>query len=106
MEMNKDDEKQNMMRHSMAHVMAKAIYKLYPNTKFAIGPSVDDGFYYDIDLDKSLSEEDFDAISKKMDEIIKNDEPFIRKEGSKEEALKLFENQPYKIELINELPQG
>ena len=104
-EMSKE-EKQNMMRHSMAHVMAKAIYKLYPNTKFAIGPSVDDGFYYDIDLDKSLTEEDFDAISKKMDEIIKNDEPFIKKEVSKEEALKLFENQPYKIELINELPQG
>lgn len=93
-----------MPRHSMAHVLAKAVMELYPTTKLTIGPAVDNGFYYDIDLNKNLSPDDFPAIEKKMKEIINKGEAFKRVEVSKEKALELFKGNEYKIEIINELP--
>ena len=98
--------KQDMYRHSMAHILAKAITELYPSVKLTIGPSIEDGFYYDIDLDKSITPEDFKVIEDKMAEIIKRDEDFTRKEVSKEEALALFKDNDYKTEIINELEDG
>ena len=102
----KQEEKQSMMRHSMSHVMAKAIRNLFGDVKFAIGPSIDNGFYYDMELDHTITPDDFEAIKKEMDSIIASNQPFVKKEVSKEEALRLFADQPYKIELINDLPDG
>ena len=102
----KREEQQKMYRHSMAHVLAKALTEIYPDIKLTIGPAIDDGFYYDVDLDASITVEDFKRIEEKMSEIIKRDELFIRKEISKSDALKLFKNNPYKFEIINELPNN
>ena len=93
-------------RHSMAHILAKAVVALYPEAKLTIGPAIEDGFYYDIELNKSLSTEDISAIEKKMKEILNKGEDFSRKVVSKEQALKLFDGNPYKMEIINELPEG
>lgn len=98
------DEKLHMMRHSLAHVLAKAIMSLYPKTKLTIGPAIEDGFYYDIDLDTPITPDQYAAIEKKMDEIIRKGEEFRREVVSKEKALELFKNNEYKTELINELP--
>ena len=100
------DEKLHMMRHSLAYVLAKAIMSLYPKTKLTIGPAIEDGFYYDIDLDTPISPDQYAAIEKKMDEIIRKGEEFRREVVSKEKALELFKNNEYKTELINELPAG
>ncbi|HCG58017.1 MAG TPA: threonine--tRNA ligase [Clostridiales bacterium] len=100
------DEKLHMMRHSLAHVLAKAIMSLYPKTKLTIGPAIEDGFYYDIDLDTPITPDQYAAIEKKMDEIIRKGEEFRREVVSKEKALELFKNNEYKTELINELPVG
>ena len=96
--------KENMYRHSMAHVLAKAVTALWPEVKLTIGPAVDNGFYYDVDLEHSITPEDFEAIQNKMDEIIKNNEDFVRLEVSKAEAIDMFKGNEYKVELINELP--
>ena len=93
-------------RHSMAHILAKAIVSLYPQTKLTIGPAIEDGFYYDIDLDHSITNEEYDLIEKKMKEILNKGENFTRTVVSKEEALKLFAGNEYKTEIINELPEG
>lgn len=98
------DEKLHMMRHSLAHVLAKAIMSLYPKTKLTIGPAIEDGFYYDIDLDTPITPDQYAAIEKKMDEIIRKGEEFRREVVSKQQALQLFKNNEYKTELINELP--
>ena len=100
------DEELMKARHSLAHILAKAIMELYPQTKLTIGPAIDDGFYYDIELDYSITPDDFDKIEKRMKEIINKGEDFTRKVVSKEEALKLFKDNEYKSEIINELPQG
>ena len=92
-------------RHSMAHILAKAITELYPSVKLTIGPAIDNGFYYDVDLEQSITPDDFKAIENKMNEIIKRDEVFTRKEVSKSEALEIFKANQYKVELINELPE-
>lgn len=100
------DDKSNdleMMRHSTSHVMAGAVKTLFPDAKFAIGPAVEDGFYYDFDLPRTLTMEDLPAIEAKMKEIIAAKQPFIREEISTAEALQIFYDQPYKIELINDL---
>ena len=102
---NEKEQQLEIARHSMAHVLAKALTKLYPQVKLTIGPSIDDGFYYDIDLDKNLTPEDFAPIEKRMKEILNKGEEFVRKEISKQEALNLFANNPYKVEIINELPE-
>ena len=100
-----DEQKQEMYRHSMSHVMAKAIKQLYPGVKLAIGPAIDNGFYYDFD-NLNITQADFDKIEAKMRDIIANNEDFVRKEVSKTEALEMFIDEPYKTELINELPLG
>lgn len=105
MEINEKNEKLQMARHSLAHILAKALTELYPSTKLTIGPAIEDGFYYDVDLDEQLTPDHFSAIEKKMKEIINKGEPFVRKEVSREEALKLFEGNEYKTEIINELPK-
>ncbi len=100
------NEKQNMYRHSMSHILAKAIKELYgENVKLAIGPAIDNGFYYDFD-NLSINQEDFKKIEDKMNEIICRNEDFVRSEVSKEKALEMFKDEPYKIELINDLPEG
>ena len=103
-----ENEKLQTIRHSCAHVMAEAILHLYPGTKIAIGPSIDNGFYYDFDFpqDTKFTENDFPKVEKEMRKILSGNHEFIRKEVSKEEALKLFQDQPYKIELINDLPEN
>ncbi len=99
-------EKQKMFRHSMAHVLAKALRKLYPGVQLGIGPSIDTGFYYDIKMKHNLSPEDFEKIEAEMNAIISKGEEFTRKEISKAEALKLFADEKYKVELIEELEDG
>ncbi len=99
------NKKQEMYRHSMSHILAKAIKELNPNVKLAIGPAMDNGFYYDFD-NVSISPDDFGKIEDKMREIINKNEDFTRLEVSKQEALDLFKDEPYKTELINELPDG
>ncbi|MCQ2597945.1 MAG: threonine--tRNA ligase [Treponema sp.] len=101
------DENLQIVRHSCAHVMAEAVLHLYPNTKIAIGPAIDTGFYYDFDFGEvKISDSDFGAIEKEMRKILAGNHDFVCKEVTKEEALKLFADQPYKVELINDLPDG
>jgi threonyl-tRNA synthetase len=95
--------KLEMMRHSASHIMAEAVKSLFPDAKFAIGPAIEDGFYYDFDLPRPLAMEDLPAIEAKMKEIIAARSPFVREEIPVKEALKLFCDQPYKIELIKDL---
>lgn len=92
------------MRHSAAHIMAEAVLSLFPDARLGIGPAVDNGFYYDFELSRSLTPEDLPVITRKMEEIIRSDKPFLRREISRAEALELFKNQPYKLELIEDLP--
>ncbi len=100
------DESLMMARHSMAHVLAKAIMELYPSTKLTIGPAIEDGFYYDIDLDVNLTPADYSKIEKNMQEILNKGESFKREVVSKEKALEIFANNEYKVELIKELPEN
>ncbi len=93
-----------VLRHSASHIMAEAVASLFPDVKFGIGPSTVDGFYYDFDLPRSLTPEDLSAIEAKMHEIVSLNLPFIKEEVDKKTARKLFANQPYKLELIDELP--
>ncbi len=92
----------DIYRHSASHVMAQAVSELYPEAKFGIGPAIEDGFYYDFDLKKSLTPDDLTKIEKQMKKIIQSNLPFTSEEMSKEKAIELFNslNQPYKIELI------
>ena len=101
------DEKLQVVRHSCAHVMAEAVKHLFPGTKIAIGPAIDNGFYYDFDFptDHKITEDDFAAVEKEMRKIIASGAEFTRKEVSREEALKLFADEPYKVELIKDLPE-
>jgi len=92
------------MRHSAAHVMAEAVQSLFPETKFGIGPAIEDGFYYDFELPQALVADDLPVIEAKMKEIIAADVPFVREEMDKAKARQLFSTQPYKLELIEELP--
>ncbi len=104
-----DKEGRAAMWHSSAHLMAAAIEELYPGTKFGIGPDIENGFYYDIDLgNRTLSPDDLPGIEKKMQEITGKKQPFIRKEVPKQEALEYYKkkNDEYKVELINELEDG
>jgi len=96
----------SMLRHSTSHVMAAAVKNLFPSVKVAIGPSIENGFYYDFDFERGFTPEDLIAISSEMKKIIKAKTPFIKKEVTKEEALEFFKDEPYKTELINDLPEG
>jgi threonyl-tRNA synthetase len=95
-------EGRHVLRHSTAHVMAQAVTQLWPGAKFAIGPPIDDGFYYDFDLPggATFSEEDLERIEARMREIVAADQPFVREEHSIDEGLSLFADQPYKREII------
>ncbi len=104
--MKKIDEELMMQRHSMSHILAKALEQLFDNVSLAIGPSIDNGFYYDVDMQDNLTPDDFSKIEKKMKEILNKGEVFKREEISKPEALNLFKNNTYKKELINELPEN
>ncbi|OQA89859.1 MAG: Threonine--tRNA ligase 1 [Elusimicrobia bacterium ADurb.Bin231] len=96
------------LRHSTSHVMAQAVCDLFPGTKIAIGPAIDDGFYYDFDTPQNFVPEDLVKIENRMKEIISGDHKFVRSEIPKKEALEYFQklNEPYKIELINDLVDG
>ncbi len=100
------DSKLYRIRHSTAHIMAQAVLEKFPEAKIAIGPPIEDGFYYDFDLPRALTEEDLAEIEGRMREIIKEGHEFKRKEVSADEARHLFEAQPYKQELIDGLEQG
>lgn len=107
MEIKKIEDKElEKARHSLAHILAKALMQLYPETKLTIGPAIEDGFYYDIDLDHSITSDEYDKIEKKMKEILNKGEDFTKKVVSKKEALELFKDNPYKVELINEFPEN
>lgn len=102
------DEKLKKIRHSLAHVMAEAVKAFYPSVHLAIGPVIENGFYYDFEFpeDSKFTEEDFPKIEEKMREILSGNHPYIRREISKEEALSFFKNEPYKVELINDFPEN
>ena len=100
----KEDERLNKLNHSCAHLMAQAIKHLYPEAKFWVGPVIEEGFYYDIDLgDKVLTEEDIPVIEKEMKKISKDGKRIVRHELTREEALNMFASDPYKIDLINNM---
>ncbi|MGB7581894.1 MAG: threonine--tRNA ligase [Sedimentisphaerales bacterium] len=98
---SKDTEGLEIMRHSCAHIMAEAICLLWPKTKLVYGPTVDDGFYYDIDLDEPIRPGDFERIEEKMSEIVKADKPFIRKEMTRAEAIAKLGGEKYKTDNVN-----
>ena len=103
---NKDEEALPVLRHSAAHLMAQALKRLYPNVHFGVGPAIDNGFYYDIDNgDQPITEEDFAKIEKEMQKIVSENLEIHRREVTRAEALELFANDPYKVELINDLPE-
>ena len=99
----KSDDALNIMRHDLAHVLAEAVISIFPDAKPTIGPFIKNGFYYDFDMDNSLSDEDISKIESKMKTILKEGRSFTKKTVSKEEALNVFANNKYKIELINNL---
>ena len=100
------DEAFALLNHSTAHLLAEAVQHLFKGAKFGIGPSIEDGFYYDIDFgDYVLKEEDLPKIEAEMKKLSKKNEYIVRKNVSKAEALELFKDNEYKVELINELPE-
>ena len=94
------------LRHSTAHVMAQAVLEIFPEGKVAIGPPIEDGFYYDFDLPRPLTPEDLEAIEQRMGKLISGNHPFVRREVSVEEAKALYADQPYKLELIDGIVAG
>ena len=102
----KENEKLSKLNHSCAHVLAQAVKHLHPNAKFWVGPVISEGFYYDMDLgDITLTNEELAKIEKEMKKIIKDGKKIIRHELSRQEALEMFKDDPYKIDLINEMPE-
>jgi threonyl-tRNA synthetase len=101
-----EDSQLYRIRHSAAHVMAQAVLEFYPETKYTIGPPIENGFYYDFDLPVALAAEDLEKIEKRMRQIIAAGHPFVKKVVSAEEARKIFADQPYKLELIDGLEKG
>ena len=103
----KEDEKLSVLNHSCAHLLAQAVKHLYPNAKFWVGPVIEDGFYYDIDLgDEVVKEEDLDKIEKEMKKISKDGKRIYREEISKSEALEKFKDDPYKVDLISRMDEN
>ena len=102
-----DEEGIEILRHSASHIMAQAVQHLFPNAKFAIGPAIENGFYYDIDIGRSLNEDDLKNIEKEMKRIVGANYPFQRRELSKQEALDYFRNKgdEYKVEIINDIDE-
>ena len=103
----KEDAKLSVLNHSCAHMMAQAVKRLYPQAKFWVGPVVSEGFYYDIDLgDDVIKDDDLAKIEKEMKKIAKDGKRIVREEITKAEALELFGDDPYKLELIQDLEDG
>lgn len=103
----KENEKLSIMNHSCAHMMAQAVKRLYPNAKFWVGPVISEGFYYDIDLgDDVIRDEDLEKIEKEMKKIAKDGKRIVRKEITKAQAMEMFQDDPYKIDLIQDLEDG
>jgi len=102
------EEGKKILRHTASHVLAQAVKRLYPNTKLAIGPAIDDGFYYDFDTEVNFTTEDLKAIESEMKKIVKERIRLERFTLPKAEAVKLLEDmdEPYKVELVNDLPEG
>jgi threonyl-tRNA synthetase len=102
-----EDSELYKIRHSVAHIMAQAVMEMFPGeARIAIGPPVEDGFYYDFELPRSLTQDDLDAVEQRMRAIIAGNHPFVRREVSADEAKQEFQNQPYKLELIEGLEKG
>src|SRR5512135_3076944 len=101
-----EDTELYRIRHSAAHVMAEAVLEMFPEAKYTIGPPIENGFYYDFDLQQPLSQEDLEMIEKRMRQIIARHHKFVRKAASADEARQIFKDQPYKLELIDGLEQG
>ena len=102
-----DEKGKGAFRHTTSHIMAQAIKRLYPNIKLAIGPSIAEGFYYDVDSDTPLTADDLEKIEKEMKKIVKEDLAITRFTKSREDAIAYFKekNEPYKVELIEDLPE-
>ena len=94
------------LRHSTAHVMAEAVLEMFPDAQIAIGPAIENGFYYDFDLPRPLTDADFETITKNMRKIINSGKEFVRKEVTREEAREIFKDQKYKLELLDAIPEG
>lgn len=102
----RDPEALDLLRHSAAHVMAEAIKQLFPLARFGIGPAVEDGFYYDIEIDRTFTPEDLGAIEERMQAIVAEEQSFSRQVLSRLDALRVFDGQPYKLELIGDMPEN
>ncbi|MDE0188266.1 MAG: TGS domain-containing protein, partial [bacterium] len=94
------EEGREVLRHSAAHVLAQAVLDLYPGSTFAIGPAIQDGFYYDFGMERPFGPEDLSRLEERMAELIAADQPFIRRSMSREEALEVFRSHPFKVEII------
>jgi len=104
----RDDAGLEITRHDTAHIMAQAVQELFPDTQVTIGPSIENGFYYDFARDKPFHESDLEKIEKKMEEIVTRDIPITREEWNREDAIKFWndKNEPYKVELLEAIPSG
>ena len=100
------DNELSILRHTASHVLAQAVLRLFPDVKLAIGPAIDSGFYYDFDKETPFTTEDLDRIEAEMKKVVKENLKLERFELPKSEALELMKDQPYKIELIENLPEG
>ena len=103
--LNHNSEKLPLIRHSTAHVMAEAVKNLFEGTKVAIGPAIEWGFYYDFLLPRPIKDEDLPKIEKEMRRILATNSPFVKEVISRGDALSLFKDEPFKVDLINGLPQ-
>ncbi len=101
-----EDRGRTILRHSTAHVLAQAVLNLYPAAKFAIGPPIEDGFYYDFDVEHPFTPDDLERIEAEMRKIVKANQRFERREVDREEVVDLFADQPYKIEIIEGVAAG
>ena len=102
----KNAEALDVLRHSAAHVLATAVRKVRPGAHIAFGPSIQDGFYYDFEVDRPFTPEDLEAIEKEMAEVAREDQPFERRVVSRDEARELFADDPLKLERLEELGEG
>ena len=102
--MSKTEEMRERVRHSAAHLMADAVVRLFPEAKLGIGPPTSDGFYYDIEVSRPFTPEDLESITKIMEETIAADVPFVVQKHEREELRRMCAGQPYKLELIDEIP--
>ena len=101
-----EEKELEMLRHSCAHVLAKAVNKIFADSKNAIGPAIDDGFYYDFDIKESITPEIFNKIEKEMKHIIAQNQEFKKVVVSRQQALEMFHDNLFKLDLITNMPEG